>query len=556
MNIPHLTSIVIFLPMVGAILTILTRRTEQVKWVALVVTSVTFLASLGLYVGFDPGISTASSPQMGDVALWFPVAFDIKYFVGIDGLNLLLVLLTTLLGPIVILSSWTSIKEHQKAYYTLLLVLQTGVTGVFTSYDLFLFYVFFELTLIPMYFIIGIWGGENRIYAAFKFIIYTLVGSLLMLVALLALGFMAGDAINGGVFTTDWYKLVSYNIPVSSQGWLFLLFALAFAIKIPLFPLHTWLPDAHVQAPTGGSVILAGVLLKMGTYGLVRFCLPLFPVASQKYAMMFAVLAVIGILYAALVCRAQTDLKKLVAYSSVSHLGFVVLGIFAFNVEAMQGALIQMVNHGISTGALFLIVGMMYERRHTRLMKDYGGIAKSVPILSFFMIFAVLASVGLPGLNGFVGEFLILIGAFKSSVLGSPMLVALATTGVILAAVYLLWMVYRIFWGSLENEENASMADLNGREIGLLVPLVLLMIILGVAPNPFLEKSEPAVRDLLELIESKRAAAESESSLEFEYRYADTPEFRVPEIDEATLKAARKITGASAEETESSFGLE
>ncbi|GMQ81344.1 MAG: NADH-quinone oxidoreductase subunit M [Rhodothermia bacterium] len=556
MNIPHLTSIVIFLPMVGAILTILARRTEQVKWVALIVTSVTFLASLGLYGGFDPSISTASAPQLSDVALWFPVAFDIKYFVGIDGLNLLLVMLTTLLGPIVILSSWTYIKEHQKAYYTLLLVLQTGVTGVFTSYDLFLFYMFFELTLIPMYFIIGIWGGENRIYAAFKFVIYTLIGSLLMLVALLALGFMAGDAINGGVFTTDWYKLLSYNIPVSSQDWLFLLFALAFAIKIPLFPLHTWLPDAHVQAPTGGSVVLAGVLLKMGTYGLLRFGLPLFPVASQKYAMMFAVLAVIGILYGALVSRAQTDAKKLVAYSSVSHLGFVVLGIFAFNVEAMQGALIQMVNHGISTGAMFLIVGMMYERRHTRLMKDYGGIAKSVPILSFFMIFSVLASVGLPGLNGFVGEFMILIGAFKSTVLDSPLLIAVATSGVILAAVYLLWMVYRMFWGTIDNEDNESMADLNGREIGLLVPLVLLMVILGFAPNPFLKKSEPAVRDLLEMIETKRAAAESESYLECEYRYADTPEFRVSELDEAAFTAARKITGASADEFESGSELD
>ncbi len=497
MNIPYLTSIVIFLPMAGAILTLLARRDAHIKWAALVVTSVTFFVSLGLYLGFDPAISTASAPQLVDHYPWFPDSFDITYFVGIDGLNLLLVLLTTLLGPIVILSSWTYIQKNLKAYYTLLLILQTGITGVFTSYDLFLFYMFFELTLIPMYFIIGIWGGENRIYAAFKFVIYTLVGSLLMLVALLALGFMAGDAINNGVFTTDWYKLVTFNIPVSAQGWLFLLFALAFAIKVPLFPFHTWLPDAHVQAPTGGSVILAGVLLKMGTYGLLRFCLPLFPVAAQKYAMMFAILAVIGILYGALVSRAQTDAKRLVAFSSVSHLGFVVLGIFAFNVEAMQGALIQMVNHGISTGALFLIVGMMYERRHTREMEDFGGLAKSVPILSFFMIFTVLASAGLPGLNGFVGEFLILVGAFKSTVLDSPVLIAVATTGVILAAVYLLWMVYRIFWGPLENEENRTMTDLNAREIGLLVPLVLLMLILGIAPNPFLEKSEPAVRNLL-----------------------------------------------------------
>jgi NADH-quinone oxidoreductase subunit M len=523
MEIPYLTSIVIFLPLAGILLTLLARTDSQIKWGALLVTSVTFLLSLGLYTGFDPAISTASEPQLMDRFRWFPELFDIKYFVGIDGLNLLLVLLTTLLGPIVVLSSWTYIKRHQKAYYTLLLVLQTGVTGVFTSYDIFLFYVFFELTLVPMYFIIGIWGGENRIYAAYKFVVYTLVGSLLMLVALLALGFMAGDAVNGGVFTTDWFKLVQFNMPVSAQGWVFLLFALAFAIKVPLFPLHTWLPDAHVQAPTGGSVILAGVLLKMGTYGLLRFCLPLFPVAATEYAMLFAVLAVIGIVYGALVSRAQTDAKKLVAFSSVSHLGFVVLGIFAFNVEAMQGALIQMVNHGISTGALFLIVGMMYERRHTRLMADYGGIAKSVPVLAFFMIFTALASAGLPGLNGFVGEFLILIGAFKSSVLGSPVLVAVATTGVIFAAVYLLWMIYRTFWGAIDRPENENMQDLNGREIGLLVPLALLMALLGLAPNSFLKRSEPAVADLLETIERKLAAAERPDSKAIEFRYAEDP---------------------------------
>jgi len=528
MGIPYLTSIVIFLPLAGILLTLLSRGESQIKWSALIVTCVTFVLSLGLYAGFDPSVSTADAPQLMDRARWFPEMFDIKYFVGIDGLNLLLVLLTTLLGPIVVLSSWTYIKKHHKAYYSLLLILQTGVTGVFTSYDIFLFYMFFELTLIPMYFIIGIWGGENRIYAAYKFVIYTLVGSLLMLVALLALGYMAGNAVNGGVFTTDWFKLVAYNMPVSAQAWLFLLFALAFAIKVPLFPLHTWLPDAHVQAPTGGSVILAGVLLKMGTYGLVRFCLPFFPVAAREYAMFFAVLAVIGIIYGALVSRAQTDAKKLVAYSSVSHLGFVVLGIFAFNAEAMQGAMIQMVNHGLSTGALFLIVGMMYERRHTRLMSDFGGLAKSVPILSFFMIFTVLASAGLPGLNGFVGEFLILLGSFKSTVLSSPWLVALATTGVILAAVYLLWMVYRTIFGTLDKPENESMTDLNGREIGLLVPLALLMVVLGVAPNAFLKMSEPAVNDLLETVERKLALAESESIAPLAFRTPEAP------VDNAT----------------------
>ena len=508
MDIPFLTSLVIFLPAVGALATALLRDVSAIRWAALGTTTLTFLLSLGLWVNYDPAVSTAVTPQMAEVSsAWFPDTLDIKYFVGIDGLNVLLILLTTLLGPIVVLSSWTYIEANHRGYYSLLLLLQTGVTGVFASYDLFLFYIFFELTLIPMYFIIGIWGGEDRIYAAIKFVLYTLVGSLLMLVAILFIGYEAGEAVNNGVFTTDWYKLLSFNVPLASQGWLFFLFALSFAIKVPLFPLHTWLPDAHVQAPTGGSVILAGVLLKMGTYGLVRFCLPLFPVASQNYALLFAVLAVIGIIYGALVARVQPDAKKLVAYSSVSHLGFVVLGIFAFTAEAMQGAVIQMVNHGISTGALFLLVGMLYERRHTRLMDDYGGIATSAPILTTFMIFSVLASAGLPGLNGFVGEFLILLGTFKSSVIGSPALVGLATTGVILAAVYLLHMVYKTFFGELTDEANAAMPDMNMREFVLMAPLVILMLVMGFMPTPFLKQTEPTTEFLLETVEQKRMAA-------------------------------------------------
>ena len=508
MDIPFLTSLVIFLPAVGALATALLRDVSAIRWTALGTTTLTFLASVVLWMGYDPAVATNVAPQMAEISsAWFPDTLDIKYFVGIDGLNILLILLTTLLGPIVVLSSWTYIGKQHSGYYSLILLLQTGVTGVFASYDLFLFYIFFELTLIPMYFIIGIWGGEDRIYAAIKFVLYTLVGSLLMLVAVLFIGYEAGTAINGGVFTTDWYKLLEFNVPAESQGWLFFLFALSFAIKVPLFPLHTWLPDAHVQAPTGGSVILAGVLLKMGTYGLVRFCLPLFPVAAQDYAILFAVLAVIGIIYGALVARVQPDAKKLVAYSSVSHLGFVVLGIFAFTAEAMQGAVIQMVNHGISTGALFLLVGMLYERRHTRLMADYGGIATSVPILTTFMIFSVLASAGLPGLNGFVGEFLILLGAFKSTVIGSPALIGLATTGVILAAVYLLHMVYKTFFGELTNDANAEMADLNMREFLLMVPLVILMLVMGFMPTPFLKQTEPTTEFLLETVEQKRMAA-------------------------------------------------
>lgn len=499
---PYLTSLVIFLPLVGMLGVLFLRDASAIRWTALVTTLLAFAASIGLYLGFDPA---GADVQMVDTFAWLP-GIDVKYIVGIDGLNLLLVMLTTLLGPIVILGSWTYVTQQHKGYYALLLLLQTGVTGVFTSFDVFLFYVFFEVTLIPMYFIIGIWGSENRIYAAIKFVLYTLVGSLLMLVAIFYLGYAAGEAAGIG-FTTDYAKLVAFNVPLGSQTWLFFLFALAFAIKVPLFPLHTWLPDAHVQAPTGGSVVLAGVLLKMGTYGLVRFCLPLFPVAAVEYAWLFAVLAVIGILYGALVSRVQTDAKKLVAYSSVSHLGFVVLGTFAFTTEAMQGAFIQMVNHGISTGALFLLVGMLYERRHSRQMEDFGGLAKVVPVLTFFMVLSVMSSVGLPGLNGFVGEFLILLGTLKSTVIGSPILVGFATSGVILAAIYLLWLVYRLFYGPLRHEENRTMRDLNGRELAAIVPLAIVMVVLGFAPAPFLAKSERAVQQLIETVEAKRIAA-------------------------------------------------
>ena len=508
MDIPFLTSAVIFLPVLGALVTLFLRRAATIRWTALITTTLTFVLSVGLVVGYDPSVSTAIAPQLADVSsAWFPDAFDIKYFVGIDGLSLLLVMLTTLLGPIVVLSSWTYIEEKHKGYYGLLLLLQTGITGVFTSFDLFLFYIFFELTLIPMYFLIGIWGGADRIYAAVKFVIYTLVGSLLMLVAILFLGYEAGAAVNNGVFTTDWYTLLEYNVPLGTQTWLFALFAFSFAIKVPLFPLHTWLPDAHVQAPTGGSVILAGVLLKMGTYGLLRFCLPIFPNAAQNGALLISILAVVGIIYGALVARVQEDAKSLVAYSSVSHLGFVVLGLFAFTAEAMQGAVIQMVNHGLSTGALFLLVGMLYERRHTRMMEDYGGLAASVPVLTTLMVFSVLASAGLPGLNGFVGEFMILLGSFKSTVLDTPGLVVAATTGVILAAVYLLHMVYRTFFGELTHEANAQMDDLNGRELLLMAPLVVLMFVMGFFPNPFLRQTAPTTEFLLNTIEEKRAAA-------------------------------------------------
>ncbi len=507
MEFPHLLSLVIFLPLIGAILTLFAPTDRSVRVFALVVTAFTFVLSILLWTEFDPSRAADLQFVSGDFPL-ISADIDVRYLVGIDGFSLLLVLLTTLLGPIVVLSSWSYIKAHVKGYYTLLLVLQSGMTGVFCAFDLLLFYIFFELTLIPMYFLIGIWGGERRIYAAVKFVIYTMVGSLLMLVGILYLGIEAGAAVNSGVFTTDYFKLLSFDVPLGMQTWLFVLFAFAFAIKVPMFPFHTWLPDAHVEAPTGGSVILAGVLLKMGTYGLVRFCLPFFPSASASHALLFAILAVIGIVYGALVSRAQPDAKKLVAYSSVSHLGFVVLGIFAFTLESLQGAMIQMINHGISTGALFLLVGMLYERRHTRLMADYGGIARTVPWLTFFMVLTALASAGLPGLNGFVGEFMILVGAFGSAAIGSPILVGLATTGVILAAVYLLWMLGRMFFGPVTHEANRGMPDLNRRELVVLVPMAALMIILGLMPQPFLRVSEPAAVRLLETIERKRALVE------------------------------------------------
>ena len=509
MAVPYLLSIIIFLPLVGALLTMAVRSAQAVRWTALVVTGVTFVLSIGLWTGFSVEDAAALQFSEGGFHL-ISRALDVTYLVGIDGISLLLVLLTTLLGPIVVLSSWKYIGRHVKGYYTLLLILQTGTTGVFCAFDLVLFFIFFELTLIPMYFLIGIWGGEERIYAAVKFVIYTMVGSLLMLAAILYLGYAAGQAVNGGIFTTDYFKLIEFGVPISTQGWLFVLFALAFAIKVPMFPFHTWLPDAHVQAPTGGSVILAGVLLKMGTYGLVRFCLPLFPNAAAEQAILFGVLAVVGIIYGALVSRAQPDAKKLVAYSSVSHLGFVVLGIFAFTLTSLQGAMIQMVNHGLSTGALFLLVGMLYERRHTRQMADFGGIAKSVPLLTFFMVLTALASAGLPGLNGFVGEFLILVGAFSSDVPGMAVLTAAATTGVILAAIYLLWMISRTFFGPLTKEANRTMPDLNRRELATVLPLGALMLLMGVYPQPFLERSEPAVAHLLTMVEEKQAAAPAE----------------------------------------------
>ncbi len=471
-------------PVILAMAVALTSRenTNQAKTFALIGTWIIFFVSLGLFVGYQP---QQGGFQFVFDRAWIP-SIGARFNIGIDGISLFLVLLTTLLVPISLMASWNSIKGRVHEFLVFMLLLETGIIGVFVARDLFLFYVFWEFQLIPMYFLIGMWGGENRIYATIKFVLYTLVGSLLMLVAILWLWNSAGR-------TFDIATLSTRSIAEPTQIWLFLAFALAFAIKVPLFPLHTWLPDAHTEAPTAGSVILAGVLLKMGTYGFLRFCFPMFPNASHQFAPLFVTLAVIGIVYGAIVAAVQPDMKRLVAYSSVSHLGFVMLGLFAFNSIAWQGALMQMVNHGISTGALFLLVGLIYDQRHTRLIRDYGGIAKVVPALHVVFLVAVLSSVGLPGLNGFVGEFTILVGAYQSH----PVATIIATTGVILAAVYLLWMFQRVMHGPITHEENRGLKDMTRSQWAYLAPLLALMVWFGVAPNTVFHKTESSINAVL-----------------------------------------------------------
>jgi NADH-quinone oxidoreductase subunit M len=509
-----LLNIVIYFPLIGVLAILLMKDGPGVKWTSLFATSATFLLSLPLLFNFD--VAGSAVPQFVTEGAPILETMDVKYLVGLDGLSLLLFMLTTLMGPIVILSSWDSVTKSLKGYYAMLLILQTASLGTFAALDLVVFYVFFELSLIPMYFLIGIWGGSGRIQATIKFFIYTLVGSLIMLVALLYLGFHAGAATGIYEFTADWRFISSpeYTIGLVEQTYMFLAFALAFCIKVPLFPFHTWLPYAHTEAPTAGSVVLAAIMLKLGTYGLLRICMPVFPNAFMEFAPWMAGLAVIGIIYGALVAMVQKDVKKLVAYSSVSHLGFVVLGIFAFNTIAVQGAIIQMVNHGLSTGALFLIVGMIYDRRHTRMIEDFGGIAKSVPVLAVMFMVATLASIGLPGLNGFIGEFFILLGSYNSVLYNNITFAVLAATGVILAAVYMLWMYQRVMFGPLEKEENKAMLDLNVREIGLLVPLIVFMIWIGVRPVDFTVYSEGWTESYISATENKSVAVLEQARFE------------------------------------------
>ncbi|HEY5764749.1 MAG TPA: NADH-quinone oxidoreductase subunit M, partial [Candidatus Deferrimicrobiaceae bacterium] len=437
----NILTVLIFLPLAGALALVFLPKgnLRLLRDAAVTVTLIEFLLSLPLVLLFDGG--TAGMQFVRKVP-WIP-QFGISYHVGVDGISLWLVMLTTFLMPITLLSTYESVEKHVKEFLIFMLLLEVGMVGVFLAVDLFLFYIFWELVLIPMYFLIGVWGGGRRIYSAIKFFLYTFAGSVLMLVAIIALYFHQYEAT--GVYSTDLLRMYDLAIPVKMQFWMFGAFALAFAFKVPMFPFHTWLPDAHVDAPTAGSVILAGVLLKMGTYGFLRLAIPLFPVAAVDLAPVLATLAVIGILYGALVAMVQKDIKKLVAYSSVAHLGFVMLGLFAMNVQGIEGGILQMVNHGISTGALFLLVGIVYERRHTRLISEYGGLSKVVPVFAVCFMIVTLSSIGLPGMNGFVGEFLILLGAFAAS----PPAAALATLGIILGAVYMLWMFQRVMFGPL-----------------------------------------------------------------------------------------------------------
>src|SRR5262250_1602884 len=477
-------SFLLAIPVVGALALMLVprRQTQALFFLALIAGLADFVWSLNIFSQFD---GTKGEMQLVERVPWMP-AYGIQYFVGIDGISLFLVLLTTFLMPIAILASW-SVKDRVKEYLIFMLLLETGMLGAFVALDLFLFYVFWEVMLVPMYFLIGVWGGTRRIYAALKFVIYTMAGSLLMLVAIIYLATRHAQLTQ--VLTFDLLQIYDLRLPFNEQSWLFFAFALSFAIKVPVFPFHTWLPDAHVEAPTAGSVILAGVLLKLGTYGFLRFAIPLFPDAALAAAPFFIVLAVIGIIYGAVVAMMQADIKKLVAYSSVSHLGFVMLGLFAMNIQGVQGGIYQMLNHGLSTGALFLLVGMIYDRRHTRLIGDFGGLWKQLPIFSALLLVVTFSSIGLPGLNGFVGEFLILLGAFGVT----PGWTAAAATGMILGAIYMLWMFRCVIFGPLTNPENQKLKDLNGREILILAPMVALILFMGLYPQPLLNRMKPSI---------------------------------------------------------------
>ncbi len=492
----HLLSIIIFLPIVGvlALLFINKENHSAIRVVAFVFSLVEFILSLPLFFLFN---NATHEMQFQEVVPWIE-SYGITYHLGIDGISLLLVLLTTFLTVLCILSSWSAITVRVKEYMISFLFLETGMLGALVALDLVLFYVFWEVMLIPMYLLIGVWGDpKRRIYAAIKFFIYTMAGSVFMLVAILALYFFNLKAT--GIPTFDVLELYKTVIPVGTQYWLFAAFAVAFAIKVPMFPFHTWLPDAHTEAPTAGSVILAGVLLKMGTYGFIRFAMPLFPNAAMAFLPLICILAIIGIIYGAMVSMMQADLKRLVAFSSVSHLGYVMLGMFALNMQGVEGSVYQMLNHGVSTGSLFLLVGMIYERRHTRMISDFGGLSKVMPVFAVIFMIVTLSSIGLPGTNGFVGEFLILLGAFRAKIVYGVM----AATGIILGAAYMLWMFQRVMFGEIKNPENMKLKDLNMREIATMVPMVLLIFVMGIYPKLFFTKMDVSVDHFLKGFKAK-----------------------------------------------------
>ncbi len=491
-----LLSLIVFLPLLFALCLAVLPKESWVRPAAFGFALIQFCVSLALFKVFDPATPAV---QLAEFFPWVP-ALGISYLLGIDGISFWLVLLTTFLLPIVVLGSWTSIEKKSRGFHCALFALQTAMLGSFLALDLVLFYVFFELSLVPMYFIIGIWGGQRRIYATMKFFLFTMVGSLLMLLGIIYLMFTARDTL--GYMTANILELYKLKIPfvagsfLNPQSLLFTVFSLAFAIKVPMFPVHTWLPDAHVEAPTPGSVVLAGVMLKMGTYGLLRFVIPLFPEAAEHYAWVFLFLGAIGIIYGALVAMVQPDMKKLVAYSSVSHMGYVVLGLFALNLFGVTGAIYQMLNHGVSTGALFLLVGMIYQRTHSREIAQYGGLAKAMPIFTILFFIVTLSSIAVPMTNGFIGEFLILLGGFQANKgFGS-----LAVVGVVLGAVYMLWMFKRVFFGEagpLVKDEHHPLSDLNLREILVLAPLVVLIFWMGLLPQPFLKYTKASVEHFI-----------------------------------------------------------
>jgi NADH-quinone oxidoreductase subunit M len=500
MEIRNILSWVTYLPAAAAaILLLIPSRAERaIKGFAVFSSTATFVLSLYLVVHFDP---STGGMQYEESVPWFRTAlYNVNHHLGVDGISVFLVVLSTFVTPLAVLASWNSVSRRLKPFMLSLLLLETGMIGVFCALDLVLFYVFWEVMLIPMYFLIGIWGHERRVYAAIKFILYTMAGSLLMLLAVVYLFFANGATTFDLIQITRNLTAGTRQLTYREEFWLFMAFFIAFAIKVPLFPLHTWLPDAHVEAPTAGSVVLASVLLKMGTYGMLRFCLPLFPTAAMTAAPWVSVLALIGIVYGALVSMVQPDLKKLVAYSSVSHMGLVVLGIFAFTIQGMEGATLQMLNHGLSTGALFLLVGMLYDRRHTRLISEFGGVAHRGKLLASFFLVVTLSSIGLPGLNGFVGEILILVGTFRQNRLYA----VVAATGMILGAVYMLWMYQRVFLGKITNPANASMEDLRMRERIVLLPILLVMLWIGVYSDPFLRRMDASIQLVQDRIQRAR----------------------------------------------------